>query len=426
MPSFNYRSWRPQSRPHAAFRSIGLMAIASVLFFGLVGNSSKASLKANLQQVRISKIDGSNLDGELLELSQASVRVRTGDGEQSVPASEIGTVKLASPPASVKPPVSVLVTVDGSQLRFDSLTGKGEEWTVESASWKLTSPLSSKQLVYAQLKPFEANLEGPWRDILAETITSDGLILTRPSGELTRVGGTIVEVRQSQVAFGFDDQKLEMSIEKLLGMTWFQPTQPRITPAIEVVTVDGSIWNSTRLDWKNDRLEIETPSKVLGSVPLANILEIRFGTANVRWVSSAEKLGATVDEWGNWKFLSPSTPSAFQPRFVRATSSRDPGAANQDLLFSLPGTYTFRAPEGVARLESRVERTQRGDFRAELQIEVRQDSEVIYSGTLAPDQTVLSIQAAIASEKRITLVVKSRSPSQTGTEVQWKQPRLLR
>lgn len=154
MPSFHHRSWRPQSPPHAAFRSIGLMALASVLLSGIVGNNSKASLETNLQQVRISKIDGSNLDGELLELSQASVRVRTADGEQTVPASEIGTVKLTSPPASVKPPVSVLVTVDGSQLRFDALTGKGEEWNVESTSWKLTSPLSSKQLVYCAAQTF--------------------------------------------------------------------------------------------------------------------------------------------------------------------------------------------------------------------------------------------------------------------------------
>jgi hypothetical protein len=402
-----------------------LAALASSSVSTVISSTAQASFEANVLQVRISKIDGSNLEGELLELSHESVRIRTGDGEQTLPASEVGVVQMAATAPSGQPPVPVLVTVDGSQLRFESLSGKGEEWTPQSPSWKLTSPLSSKQLVYAQLKPFEASLEGPWREILAENIASDGLILTRPSGELTRVGGTIVEVRQSQVTFGFDDQKLEMSIDKLLGMTWFQPNQPRITPAIEVVTLDGSLWNCTRLDWKTDRLEIETPSKILGSVPLKNILEIRFGTANVRWVSSSEKLDATVDAWGNWKFLSPRTPNAFQPRFVRATS-RDSGAANQDLLFSLPGTYTFRAPDGVTRLESRVERTQLGDYRAELQIEVLQDSEVIYSGTLSPEQTVLNIQATIQPEKRITLAVKSRSPSQTGTEVQWKQPRLLR
>ncbi len=396
------------------------------LVMGCFTESTFAFSAQNSTSVRISKIDGSTLDGELLELSDQSVRIKTAAGEQALPASEVGSVAWTQQSVGEPTANALLATVDGSLLRFESFKGKGNEWSFQSSSWKLASPVSPKQLVYAQLKQLEPSLEGPWRETLAENISSDGLVLTRPNGELTRVGGTILEIRDSQVAFEFDDQKLEMSIEKILGMTWFQPTQPRIIPAIEVRTKDGSVWNSSRILWKSGELEVETPSNVLASIPLSSLIEIRFGTANVRWVSSSEKLGVSVEEWGNWKFASASAPNAFLPRFVRAASSSRSDASNQDLLFPLPGSYAFRAPDGISRLESRVERTQQGDYRAELQIEVRQDSEVVFSGVLPPEQTYLDVKAAIQPEKRITLTVKSRSPSQTGTEVQWKQPRLLR
>lgn len=429
MPDTDHRGWKGSANrsPSASRLSFFLSLVIGWCFaFGCLSERTVASFAQSSTSVRIIKIDGSVSEGDLLELSDQSVRIKTASGDQTLPASEIGAVTWNKQLTYKPTGTALLATVDGSHLLFESLKGKGNEWTILSSSWKLASPLSPKQLVYAQLKQLDPSLEGTWRETLAENISSDGLILTRPNGELTRVGGTILEVRDAQVAFEFDDQKLEMSIEKILGMTWFQPSQPRIIPAIEVRTVDGSVWNSARLVLKSVELEVETPSKVLASIPLDKVVEIRFGTANVRWVSTSEKLGAAVDEWGNWRFASPSAPNAFLPRFVRAATSAGTDASNQDLHFPLPGSYTFRAPEGISRLESRVERSQQGDYRAELQIEVRQDSDVVFTGTLSPEQTYMDVKAAVQPEKRITLTVKSRSPSQTGTEVQWKQPRLLR
>lgn len=433
MPAMNHREG---NRAPSGSEAIGrifvflirrcIAVLGCCLALGTFSEMAQASFAQTSLSVRISKIDGSALEGELLELSDQSVRIKAASGEQTLPASEVGAVTWTNQPSDKPNLNAFLVAVDGSQLRFESLSGKGSEWSLKSSSWQLASPLSPKQLVYAQLRQLDPGLEGPWRETLAENISSDGLILTRPNGELTRVGGTILEVRETQVTFEFDDQKLDMSIEKILGMTWFQPSQPRIVPAIEVRTKDGSVWNSSRISWKASGLEVETPSKVIASIPLDSLVEIRYGTANVRWVSASEKLAAAVEEWGNWKFSSASAPNVFLPRFIRASSSSGSDASNQDLLFALPGSYTFRAPEGISRLESRVERSQLGDYRAELKIEVRQDSEVVFTGTLPPEQTYLDVRAVIQPEKRITLTVTSRSPSQTGTEVQWKQPRLLR
>jgi beta-galactosidase beta subunit len=83
-------------------------------------------------------------------------------------------------------------------------------------------------------------------------------------------------------------------------------------------------------------------------------------------------------------------------------------------------------PEGFRRLESRVQRSENGTVQSKLTIQVWQDSEKVTETALEVNQDYVDIKAILKPEKKIRLVVTSSDPMNLGTEIQWKQPRLLR
>jgi hypothetical protein len=328
-------------------------------------------------------------------------------------------------PLETVPPLE-LTLVDGTRLRGIGCRGKGNEWQIESAFFQTTAiqPKFIRSLTFRPLS--EKQLPG-WNEAVADPGQNDGLVVTRPSGEITRVGGTILEIKNGQVTFEFDDQKLEMPSEKLLGLLWFQPNADRRSPAIEIKTVDQSQLQAASLKVNNGQLECVSPLGVVSTVPLKSVMEIRFSASNLRWLAEAEKIESFEERSSNWKFSLEIAKQAFAPRFIsEMRNSLENSASDKDLLFSRLGTYAFRMPEGFSRLESRIQRCEGGTVQSKLTIQVWQDSEKVVETFLDVNQDFVDIKATLAPEKKIRLVVTSSEPVYSGTEIQWKQPRLLR
>jgi hypothetical protein len=160
---------------------------------------------------------------------------------------------------------------------------------------------------------------------------------------------------------------------------------------------------------------------------LKGVVDIRFSASNLRWLAEAEKIESFEEKPSNWKFSIDAAKQAFAPRFVSESRSGGGQAASDlDLLFSSPGTYSFRMPEGFKRLESRIQRSESGNIQSKLIIQVWQDSEKVTESVLEANQDHIDIKAILKPEKKIRLVVTSSDPMYLGTEIQWKQPRLLR
>ncbi len=381
------------------------------------------------ERVRLTRTDGGGAEGELVKLTTESGVLRSGTEEITIPLPQIGTVEFTQAKALSSPPPMELALVDGSRLRGVALSGSGVAWTLQSEHWKLDQPSPPKQLHFLMVRPINLSQEAGWKEALEDSSPSDGLVLARPNGEITKVGGTILSVKENTVSFEFDDQKLEMSLDRLLGMTWFQPTSNRMSQGAVVKTIDGSLWHVKSVERIDGNYRVESVAGLRATIPPASLLELQLGAANTGWVYDAPRLEASAEPSEAWKFISESANKAFVPRFVvdsAAKQNADPSSSDYDLEFTRGGAFTFRMPDGFRQLESTVRRTRQGNLRSTVTIQVWQDSDKVFEGTLEPDQEALEVKAELTSEKRIKLVVTTNSPTHIGTEVQWKQPRLLK
>ena len=118
------------------------------------------------------------------------------------------------------------------------------------------------------------------------------------------------------------------------------------------------------------------------------------------------------------------------PRFVsgrdQPRGSSEGRAEDSDLVFLSPGSFTFRVPEGFSRFRTRIERSGTGTTQSDLTIEVLQDDQSISRHELRAENDRLDLDLPVLSGKKMSLIVASKNRLQIGSQVTWKQPRLMR
>ena len=127
----------------------------------------------------------------------------------------------------------------------------------------------------------------------------------------------------------------------------------------------------------------------------------------------------------DWKFESKTLGKALAPHFEAKDADTATGFG-VDLLFPMPGSYTFRVPEGFTRLQTRLVRGDRGEQRSELTVEVWQDDVKVLDKRLATSEEALELDVPLTAGKKVRLSVRSKSRLMVGTEVRCQQPRLTR
>lgn len=377
------------------------------------------------ETLRLEYLDGKVISGTLISINSDRVIIDQGDAKQiEVDSSLIKSLSFANPLEKNVRPLEMTL-IDGTRLRGDSLVGRGNDWKWQTVQGVQLQGFAPKIFQVLQLKPIGPQQKQAWADAISDPSQNDGLIVTRPTGELTRVGGTILEAKSGQLIFEFDDQKIEMSIERLTGATWYQANTSRLKKGVELQTIDHSVWNCTRLQSVEQGLEGVTATGLKVTIPLGLVTEIRYGASNVRWLAEIEAIESKSLASDDWQFSLEASKKVFLPRFLSASKTMN-SVSDQDLVFSRPGTYTFRMPEEFKRLEARVQRYVDGETRSPLMIEVWQDDEKVVAIPLGIKSEYVDVKADLSSEKKIKLIVRSENGSNVGTEVSWKQPRVLK
>ncbi|MEQ1824556.1 MAG: NPCBM/NEW2 domain-containing protein, partial [Pirellula sp.] len=174
-------------------------------------------------------------------------------------------------------------------------------------------------------------------------------------------------------------------------------------------------------------IELQTYLGQKVTIPLSKISSINYATANIKWLSELEVLEAVADKRFSFRSNVSGLDRAMAPRFI---ANKGPTAiansGDKDLYFPSPGRFVFRAPEGFSSFQSQVLRTDEGNQRSDLTIEVWQDDQRIAGLPLPFDQDSIEINVSVQAGKKIRLAVAGGSKLMVGTEVQWKQPRLKR
>jgi len=376
--------------------------------------------------VSVSLLDGSTIAGNLVSADSTNATIQTKSGLLEKSAGDIGRVSFPNKMMPQSPPVELFL-LDGSRAFGNKLSGKSSGWLLtDSGGNELAIP--AKSLKAAKLKPISKELASAWQTAIVETKTADAVIVARPGNTFDRINGVIVQVQESSIAFDLDGQPIDIPIEKLTGLVWFQRDLERVKPTIEVSLTDHSVWMAESLTVKAEVLELKTLLGQSVSIPLSKVFSIDYSTANLRWLSEIEAIEAIAEKTINFKSQLASLDRAFAPRFV--VNGRAPlptsSAADRDLYFPSPGHYTFRVPSGFSSFQCRVERTDDGSQRTDLMLEVWQDDQKVSEHPLAHNMDFTDVSLALKSEKKTRLAVVCKSKLMIGTEVTWKQPRLKR
>jgi hypothetical protein len=373
--------------------------------------------------LRITDIDGQSLNGKLVSLDQDLLVYKpsesTGSGDVSKRTEEILRIDRAgntSKRGSDQWPIKAGLT-DGSVLCLQKIDGKEKNWTIQLDE-KLAQNGFAGELKYLKLKKLDAKGEDAWEAYIREEIKSDALIVVRPGGALDRVDGVVKEIRDGKVQFDVDGQVVEASVDRLAGVLWYRKQVPVKVKGFSVRLSNGSMLVAQKAKVVDDSLQLGGSWGDSLVFPLEWLDSIDCGLDKLAWLSSLVPIESRSTNKGGFGEFDGVLAKTTKPRWIKGEG------LNQDLLFSGPGEYLFRAPEGMTKLQTRVQRATEAEARSAISIEVWVDDQIALRKEIAPEEDSLDVDVAIASEKKIKLVLACKSALNLGTRAVWRQPRL--
>lgn len=398
---------------------VELMAIAiaiGTIAFGMVPSHAQDSAKTT---VKVQRLDGPELDGDLVSATQEGVELTVGSERLTLAGNGLSRVEFPNRVGTGGVQPLLLGLVDGSKLVGAKISGKEQGWQVADSAGGMLA-VGPGSVRYLQVRPLAGELKKSFDAAILEPATSDSLLVVRPGDSLDRVNGLIKEIKDAKVLFDLDGDVVEVSFEKLAGMVWFRKLNDRVKPKVAVNTTDGGTVYPDTFRMVGDRFELQGSAGSL-SIPALRIASLDYGSANLRWLSEVDALDSRSENRMDWKFESKSIGKALAPHF----ESKGTGFG-MDLLFPMPGSYTFRVPDGFTRFQTRLVRDDRGEQRSELMVEVWQDDAKVLDKRLASTEETLDLDLPLTAGKKIRLAVRSKSRLMVGTEVRCQQPRLAR
>lgn len=394
-----------------------IVVLLVVLFQGALASGQSAT------SLRFTDIDGQSWDGQLVSLDQDVLVYKPAEVAGGLDATKkleqiVRIERFSKSPnrGSDAWPIKVGLT-DGSILAIQKIEGREKDWRIQLDD-RMAQVGFAGELKYLKLKSLDAKGEEAWEAYVREEIKSDALIVVRPGGALDRVDGVVKEIRDGKIQFDVDGQIVEASFDRLAGVLWYRKALSAKPKGVNVILSNGSTLFSQKVKLVDDSLQIAGSWGDSLIVPLQWLDAIDCGLDKLAWLSGLMPIDSRSNNKGGFGDFDSMLAKTTKPRWVKGEGS------NQDLLFSGPGEYMFRAPEGMTKLQARLQRSSESESRSAILVEVWVDDQIAIRKEIAPEEELLDLEVPIVPEKKIKLVMASKSALNLGTRVLWRQPRL--
>ena len=394
-----------------------IVVLLVVLFQGALALGQSAT------SLRFTDIDGQSWDGQLVSLDQDVLVYKPAEVAGGLDATKkleqivrIERFNKSPNRGSDAWPIKVGLT-DGSILAIQKIEGREKDWRIQLDD-RMAQVGFAGELKYLKLKSLDAKGEEAWEAYVREEIKSDALIVVRPGGALDRVDGVVKEIRDGKIQFDVDGQIVEASFDRLAGVLWYRKALSAKPKGVSVILSNGSSLFSQKVKLVDDSLQIAGSWGDSLIVPLQWLDAIDCGLDKLAWLSGLMPIDSRSNNKGGFGDFDSMLAKTTKPRWVKGEGS------NQDLLFSGPGEYMFRAPEGMTKLQARLQRSSESESRSAILVEVWVDDQIAIRKEIAPEEELLDLEVPIVPEKKIKLVMASKSALNLGTRVLWRQPRL--
>jgi len=353
------------------------------------------------------------LRGAVVELSEKSLTLQTSAGPQVLDTSALQSVKSASA-ADIQPEETPAVWVDladNSSLHGLAFTLVEGEANVQGMTHeKLSLPARVVRAVRFYMQ--QETVQKQWSAIASEARVGDVLVVRKvnPNGTgpgdvvLDQLPGVVREIRDNNVVFEFDNERLEVPRAKIEGILFRPlPATEMSEPKCRVKDRDGGIWQVKSLTLKQDRLVLETVAGASLQLVAQRLLEIDFSSANLLYLSDLEAESSDYKPY----FNSASTPSSvrdwFKPRGAPLTLAGT--TYEKGLMLHSRTVMSYRLPQNYRQFVATVGIDEKYRSTANLTLVISGDGRPLLTRTIKGEDEPFGVELNIDGVRRLRILV---------------------
>ncbi|MCA9106363.1 MAG: NPCBM/NEW2 domain-containing protein [Planctomycetales bacterium] len=430
-------------------RRIARTLSITLILFPLAMAAAPSSLAQEFN-ARLTFMDGTAIDGRVVNLGEQACLVRVSNGDaQEFAVEDIARIAVLDEATLSPPPQIEVRCVDGSTLMAREATAQGG--TLKLTGGSATVELESRNIDWVRLQalPGESQLAATWDEIVANRPTADILIVRRETdGEmrLNPVEGVLGDWDGEQVHFKFDESEIDVPVARVDSLVYYHPPGRRLSELRGVVTTQrGDRYQIRSWEPKVEGFQVTLQSGVSLDVPWELLDQIDFEAGRVQ---SLVDLEPTTLDWT--PFLEPTGGAE---RLALLTTlfalERNQSFSGKPLtLFSASGfqgtgdrvrvysrglamrsqtRIVYRLPDGFERLVGVLGIDPDVRPRGDVTVSIRGDGQVLWEGTLSgSDPEPTGIDVSVEGIARLTVEIGFGEGADLGDRVHWCEPRLIK
>ena len=242
-------------------------------------------------QSEVTLIDGSQLAGEVTELSDDNLKFSSDGQTKALAIEQLQTINLSDASAEIPPNNKFAIQLhDGSTIHASNVLATATNARATIAE-ELSYRLKSDSISSIQFRQLTEEAQQDYNAILEADSAGDVLIVLRPSGTIDELEGIIERVDEQAVTFNFDGDRIPVELSKLAGIKLLKPGALEVAKTIcQIHDLQGNLWQARRLTWKSEEKSLSFETGLGDSITLGleNIQQLRFASSNIAYLSDLE------------------------------------------------------------------------------------------------------------------------------------------
>jgi len=340
--------------------------------------SPAATADATGPRVRLELADGTQAEGELVEIGPAGLRL---DGAATMPSDRVRTLTCTDAPGRPAAGRVRAALTDGTSLAADDFSAGDAAATLDVAEGRVEMPIG-------RVRSVDWQAEGvAWAETLPERAATD-LVVVRKGEGFEFVECAITGVGPETVTVVLDGETIPVKRSKVLGVVWLRgaaaaPGGTAVDVAGGGLRADAVAWTPTALVLDADDAERRTvlPAAALRRIDYAAGRTVRLADTAPERLDVEPFFGALGAVEGLARF--------FEPRFLPADARSSRPGPQPGLSIRPRTTAVWRIPAGSRRFRARLAGdAAAGPASVAVAVDDRRVLEVVVSG---PDEVPVDL-----------------------------------
>jgi hypothetical protein len=236
-------------------------------------------------------LDGKSVKGELVDLTDTSIVLKTDEGEVSRPLAEVLALDLREgKPAALETKHVALRLLDDTTLLCKHVEFKGKDVQAHLFSG-LTLKLPLNVVVSMRHDAGDKAFDKRWAEIASGRLRTDRIVILR-DGEANVLEGSLGEADKDGKTIDFKldgaPKSTPVLLERVHGLVFWRPDPSPETPICKVIDQGGNVLYATKLGLADGVLSVQTTFGTRLPLKLEALAKLDFNLGKLTYLSDLE------------------------------------------------------------------------------------------------------------------------------------------